>query len=102
MANKLRFIRKLQQGRKQRYYRHIKYPEIPLSNTDLYIITKDGDRLDLLADTFYNDTSLWWIISQANPQVLKGDGIVLKSGLQIRIPSQPELIIIQYQKINEI
>ena len=33
---------------------------------DIYIITQDSDRLDLLANQFYNDSRLWWIIAQAN------------------------------------
>lgn len=33
---------------------------------DIYIITQESDRLDLLANEFYNDSRLWWIIAQAN------------------------------------
>ena len=30
------------------YYRDVKYPEIPLSESDIYVLTDFGDRLDLL------------------------------------------------------
>ena len=44
-----------------------KYPNIPLQFSDNYVITTIGDRFDLLAQQYYNDSSLWWIISIANP-----------------------------------
>ena len=48
-------------------YQTVKYPEIPLSVNDTYAITTLGDRLDLLAQQFYGDSSLYWIIACANP-----------------------------------
>ena len=33
---------------------------------DIYIITQETDRLDLLAQQFYGESKLWWIIAQAN------------------------------------
>ena len=49
------------------YYTNVTYPEIPVSANDIWVETEFGDRLDLLANQFYNDTSLYWIISCANP-----------------------------------
>ncbi len=46
-----------------KYYRDIKYPIIPLSINDIYVITGIGDRYDRLAQQYYEDSSLWWIIS---------------------------------------
>ncbi len=42
------------------------YPNIPLSDDDIYVATETGDRLDTLAHQFYNDSSYWWIIASAN------------------------------------
>ena len=42
------------------------YTQIPKRDSDIYLITQAGDRLDLLATQFYNDPSLWWYIAQAN------------------------------------
>jgi hypothetical protein len=33
---------------------------------------KEGERLDLLALNYYNDSRLWWRIVDANPQLLCG------------------------------
>ena len=54
-------------GTRGQFYKYIKYPEVPLSFDDIYVITKTEDRLDLLAEQFYGDTSLWWIIYIAIP-----------------------------------
>lgn len=43
-----------------------------------------GDRLDLLADRFYGDVDLWWILARANPEISYPDDI--EPGLVIRIP----------------
>ena len=53
-----------------RLYSTVKYPDIPRSNGDIYVITTDGDKYDLLAFKYYNDKSLWWVISIANPEYL--------------------------------
>ena len=77
---------------KKRYYLNIKYPEIPLSFDDVYITTTSGDRLDNIAHQFYQDVDLWWIITTANPDVIRRDSFNLKPGIEIRIPQDIEII----------
>ena len=91
---------KLNSNRK-RYYKNIKYPEIPLSFDDIYVITTSGDRLDNLSHQFYQDVDLWWIITTANPDVIRRDSFNLKSGIEIRIPQDIESILEDFEKINE-
>jgi len=57
---------------------------IPKKDDDIYIITQETDRLDLLAHQFYGDSTLWWIIANANN--LNGINIGLDAGMQLRIP----------------
>ena len=57
-------IRNTQDGR--RVYRSKIYPDIPLSDTDIYVVTETDDRFDTLAYQYYNNASLWWIIASAN------------------------------------
>ena len=68
---------------KDRYLTN-RYPVIPRSDRDLFIISRAGDRLDLLAQRFYETPEAWWIIAEAN-QIGKGT-LVIPPGLQIRIP----------------
>lgn len=84
------------------YYKPNFYPEIPLSENDIYIITDFGDRLDLLADQFYGDVTLYWIISSANPNKLSFGSLFITEGTQLRIPTNTNEIIRSYQILNEV
>ena len=74
------------------------YPTISLSDSDQFVYPKDGERLDNLAYKYYNDSSLWWIIAQAN-ELGKGRTI-LNPNFQIRIPGNIETILSDYNKLN--
>ena len=47
-----------------RVYSYTMYPRIPIKNSDVFITPAYGTRLDLLANEYYKDSSLWWIIAQ--------------------------------------
>jgi len=75
------------------------YPQIEIDDSDIYIITNIGDRLDLLASRYYNDVNLWWIIAQAN-HVGKGTLNVIP-GTQLRIPQNLSKIFSDLEIINQ-
>ena len=85
----------------KRYLKYAKYPSINPSADDIYIRTRAGDRLDNLAYRFYKDATLWWIITIANPNVLRRDSFHLKPGLEIRIPSNKNGIIRSFEELNK-
>ena len=68
----------------RRVYRSKIYPQIPLSDNDIYVATETGDRLDSLAYQYYKDASLWWIIASANN--IHNAPLGLKDGTILRIP----------------
>jgi len=74
------------------------YPNIPLSNQDYYVISTAGDRYDTLAQQFYSDYSLWWIIAMANNS--ERASLIVEPGIQLRIPANKENIIQLYRDIN--
>lgn len=80
------------------YYQTNVYPEIQPTNNDYYVITTVDDRLDLLAFDFYQDSSLWWIIASAN--ALPGDSIYPPIGVQLRIPTNIQSILNNYNLEN--
>ena len=100
MRNRLQNIQQRKTSNFKSLYKPISYPDIPLSADDIYIKTSIGDRLDSLADQFYNDTRLWWIISSANPDIIRRDSYALEINLEIRIPSNVSKILKDYEKIN--
>ena len=82
------------------YYKGKVYPNIPLSETDVYIITNIGDRLDSLAYSYYNDVNYWWIISAANNNVTKGS-LYPVPGTQLRIPTNVNSVLQQFDQFNK-
>ena len=92
-------IQTLLTTRGKRYKATTKYPDIPLSYNDVYIYTDEGDRFDILAQQYYSNSSLWWIISIANPQLTQMS-MYPPLGVQIRIPSDIGGVISQYERIN--
>ncbi|MDC6465009.1 tail protein X [bacterium] len=82
-----------------RYQGITKYPDVPLSFDDIYVYTTQGDRFDILAQQYYKDSSLWWIISSANG-TLKQDSYFIPEGIQIRIPQNISSIITKFTQLN--
>ena len=84
----------------KRRYILTKYPSIPREFSDIYVYTTKGDRYDLLAQSYYGDSSLWWIIARANPST--SDSIYPNVGEQIRIPSKSRIsnILGEYNNLN--
>ena len=80
------------------YYQTNTYPQVQPLNSDYYVITTVNDRLDLIAQDFYQDSSLWWVIASAN--ALPGDSIYPPIGIQLRIPSSLPTILNNYNSVN--
>jgi phage tail protein X len=85
----------------KRAYVTSRYPEVPLSENDIYVYTTQGDRYDILALNYYGDSSLWWIIAIANPNVDLMT-LVIPEGAQIRIPSNFSGVISEFNLINQL
>ena len=62
------------------------YSDVPEKDTDTYVITQTGDRLDNLATTFYGSPRHWWFISHVNNL----DKMNVEAGITLRIPSSLE------------
>ena len=65
-------------------YQTTRYPSFPKQQSDLYIISRETDRLDLLANEFYKDPRYWWVLADANK--LNNGSMLIPPGKQIRIP----------------
>ena len=67
----------------RKYTNTIIYPIVTPKVDDLYIITREGDRLDNLALVFYGSPQHWWFIAHTNNITTMN----IKAGLTLRIPS---------------
>ena len=82
----------------KRVYKSVLYPAIAVDNSDFYIVTNEEMYLDFLANKYYNDTSLWWIIALAN-NLGKGR-LSVPAGIQLRIPGNIPKIMNDYNLLN--
>ena len=83
------------------YYKSKIYPQIPYTESDIYVITTIGDRLDLLAYLYYKDATLWWIISVTNSNVISQGTLYTTPGTQLLIPTDINQDITQYTQLNK-
>ena len=74
------------------------YPNIPNKDSDIFVISNDGDYLDTMAFKYYRDPTLWWIIALAN-NIGKGR-MSVEGGLQIRIPTDIGSILSEFDRLN--
>jgi phage tail protein X len=81
-------------------YQTSRYPEVPLSSNDIYVYTTREDRFDTLAQQYYGNGSLWWIISIANNDKVNQSTLIVPEGIQIRIPANYSVIIQDFNIIN--
>lgn len=100
MANRYQNIKRLRTREGRNYISNPIYPQITPSGQDTYLITRQGDRFDKLAQEFYNDSSLWYIIASTNPEAFSG-GLIPKIGVQIRVPSNQNAILDSFRTFND-
>ena len=84
-----------------RVYSYTLYPKVPIKISDVFIKPTYGTRLDLLAQEYYGDVSLWWIIAQANG--VKGFTALYPENYEgtLRIPTEIQDILNEFESINE-
>lgn len=82
-------------------YAPTEYPLLTPSNTDIQIVARAEDRLDLIAADFYGDPTLWWAIAMAND--LPGDSMYMPLGFPLRIPSFDSLpaVLNEFDVLND-
>lgn len=84
-------------------YTVVKYPTILPDSLDVYVYTTQGDRYDVIAQNYYNDSTLWWIINRANPNQ-DSNSLFPTAGAQIRIPAFNRVgtILAQFDALNKL
>jgi len=62
-------------------------PTLELNGSFRYTV-KQGDRLDLLSNKFYHTPRKWWLISDANPDIMYPDELLAPGRILIIPPNQ--------------
>ncbi len=89
-------IRKDKNG--TRYYKPTVVPNVPIKDSDIFVYPVYGDRFETIAQRYYNDSTLWWIIAKAN-ELSKGQ-ISADPLKKLRIPTEIDDILESVQKSN--
>ena len=74
-----------------RFYKPTIVPNIPIKDSDIFIFPVYGDRFDTIAQRYYNDSNLWWIIAKAN-ELSRGE-LSTNPEKKIRIPTEIDDIL---------
>ena len=81
-----------------RYYKPRIVPNIPIKDTDIFAYPIYGDRYDTMAQRYYDDSNLWWIIVKANDI---SDGKIAPDPLKkLRIPTEIDDILQSISQVN--
>jgi hypothetical protein len=71
MANRYNTSKILRDENGTRYLNRVEYPSIPIRDNDVFIRGVFGETFMNIANRFYQDKDLWWIIARANNQVIQ-------------------------------
>ena len=81
-----------------RYFKPRIIPNVPIKDSDIFVYPVYGDRFDTLAQRYYDDSNLWWIIAKANEI---SDGRISPDPLnKLRIPTEIEDILQSISQAN--
>lgn len=83
----------------KRVLRTTRYPTVSPQESDAIVISNEADYLDSLAYTYYGDPTLWWVIALVN-NLGKGK-MSVPPGLQLRIPTNINDILVQFHNLNK-
>ena len=82
----------------KRVYKTTEYPKIKPLDSDIIVISNQGDYLDSLAYKYYGDPTLYWIIALANGI---GKGRLSVPPMQLRIPVNINDILVEFHNLNQ-
>lgn len=98
MANRYSSI-PVREEQQEKVYSSSVYNIAPESVDDYYVISTTGDRFDVLAQEYYRDSKLWYIIAAANSTVRR-DTLFIEPGVQIRIPLPLSRVLLELNAEN--
>ena len=81
----------------KQYLNRIEYPVIPIRDSDIFIRGIFGQTFMNLANKYYGDKDLWWIVARANQQA---ESIYMIPGKEYRIPQDTGLIFQEFNELN--
>lgn len=82
---------------KQQYTSFV-FPSFNESADDIVINVSEYDRLDVLAEQFFNDPTLWWVISVYNN--ISEPSLYVNNRTYLRIPNDIQKVFSKIKELN--
>ena len=82
-----------------RYLNRIEYPVIPIQDSDIKLRGVIGQTFENLANKYYGNPNLWWIIARANNQ--NNGSMYTEISKEYRIPQEITLILQKFKELND-
>lgn len=79
-------------------YRTLTLPSFGERSDDLVIQINDYTRLDVIANDFFGDSTLWWVVASYNN--LPGDSLYTTGLKYLRIPSDINIVFNKIKELN--
>ena len=89
MASRYSTTKQIKDGNGRRRAEPTIFPVPPAVSSDTYIQITTPERLDTLANRFYGNSQLWWVIAVANG--LGKGTLYIPENTRLRLPSNTEL-----------
>ncbi len=102
MSNSRYTFTKNKKVNKKTVFKPTLYPKIPLRDDDIYIFSRESDKLEHISYRFYGTPEYWWVIAKANN--ISNGSIFLEPGKQLRIPTSTSIqeIFNSFEELNSL
>lgn len=95
--SRTKFIRTKRRPDNKQQYQSMVIPNFEQRSDDIVIQIDDYTRLDVIANDYFGDSTLWWVLTAYNN--LSGDSLYTTGLKYLRIPSDINIV---YNKIKEV
>jgi len=96
--SRTRFTKTKKRFDSKQQYQSLILPIFEERSDDIIVEVNDYTRLDVLANRFFNDATLWWVISAYNQ--LPADSIYTTDKKNLRIPNNIQTVFNKIKDLN--
>ena len=100
-SSRYKYTKRIKRNKKT-VFKPTLYPKIPLRDDDIYIFSRESDKLEHISYRFYGTPEYWWVIAKANN--ISNGSIFLEPGKQLRIPNITSIsgILTSMEELNSL
>lgn len=96
--SRTRFSKTKRRVDNKQQYESLVIPSFEERSDDIVIEVNDYTRLDVLANDFFNDSTLWWVLASYNN--MNGSSLYTTGKKYLRIPSDIQIVFNKIKELN--